>query len=121
MAQPDNQHPEGPASPQGLLDYEAWAEKYGDELSIKAAETGADREGGFNIEDYLGRHYFEDYLKDPAKAIWNLVAASVDTMCSYVAGSIEPCATCPRKITALHSCGLLQEKLPLRPTKTFNE
>lgn len=29
--------------------------------------------------------------------------------CDYIAGSNNPCATCPRKITSLHMCGLLQE------------
>ena len=33
-----------------------------------------------------------------------------DTGCTYVEGSIEPCENCPRRITALHMCKLLQEK-----------
>lgn len=30
-------------------------------------------------------------------------------MCTYVKNSIEPCETCPRLITALYMCKLLQE------------
>lgn len=32
-----------------------------------------------------------------------------DTPCDYVKDSNEPCSTCPRKITMLYRCGLLQE------------
>ncbi len=31
------------------------------------------------------------------------------TVCDYVPNSNEPCADCPRKITMLYRCGLLQE------------
>lgn len=29
--------------------------------------------------------------------------------CDYIKGSNEPCKDCPRRITALHMCGILQE------------
>jgi len=34
---------------------------------------------------------------------------NADHPCGYVPASNEPCETCPRKITALYRCGLLQE------------
>ncbi len=30
-------------------------------------------------------------------------------MCTYKKGSIEPCETCPKLISALYKCKLLQE------------
>ena len=30
-------------------------------------------------------------------------------MCTYVKNSNEPCKICPRRMTALHMCKLLQE------------
>lgn len=32
-----------------------------------------------------------------------------DAVCAYAPNSNQPCAECPRKITALYCCGLLQE------------
>lgn len=29
--------------------------------------------------------------------------------CTYEKNSIKPCETCPKRITALHMCNLLQE------------
>lgn len=34
-------------------------------------------------------------------------------MCDYKKNSVEPCETCPRLITALHMCKLLQETIEL--------
>ena len=33
--------------------------------------------------------------------------------CNYKKNSVEPCKTCPRKITALYMCKLLQETAEL--------
>lgn len=30
-------------------------------------------------------------------------------MCTYKENSNEPCDSCPRRMTALHMCGVLQE------------
>ena len=32
-----------------------------------------------------------------------------DKMCTYIKNSVTPCETCPKLITALHICKLLQE------------
>ncbi len=32
-----------------------------------------------------------------------------NNMCTYTKDSVEPCKTCPRLITALYTCKLLQE------------
>jgi hypothetical protein len=32
-------------------------------------------------------------------------------MCTYIENSIEPCPTCPKLISALHMCELLQETI----------
>jgi len=34
-------------------------------------------------------------------------------MCTYKKNSVEPCETCPRKITALYMCELLKETAKL--------
>jgi len=31
--------------------------------------------------------------------------------CGFRSDQLEPCETCPRKITAVHSCGILQDSL----------
>ena len=49
---------------QPKLSFEEWAERYGDEATIKAAETGSDREGDYNAEDYAEREY-QKYLSAP--------------------------------------------------------
>ena len=32
-------------------------------------------------------------------------------MCTYIKNSVNPCETCPRLISALHKCKLLQETI----------
>lgn len=32
-------------------------------------------------------------------------------MCDYVKNSVEPCKDCPRRMSALHMCKLLQETM----------
>ena len=39
------------------LDYEQWFEKNDQDLTCEAAETGADREGGFSSEDFAEERY----------------------------------------------------------------
>lgn len=34
-----------------------------------------------------------------------------DSHCSFEVGDKDPCSHCPRKITALHMCGILQDEL----------
>ena len=45
-----------------ILDYEAWAETYEEELYILAAESGADREYDFDEDRFYEKQY-EEYLK----------------------------------------------------------
>jgi hypothetical protein len=51
-----------------------------------------------------------------------MVLLMSDTPCTYEPTSNEPCATCPRLITCLYMCKLLQEINPdddLRDATTF--
>jgi len=47
----------------GKLTFEKWLELYEDEILIELAESGADRELCFNLEDELETRYFK-YLKE---------------------------------------------------------
>ena len=49
-----------------VLTYEQWVDEFIDEMNIKFAETGADRELGFNSEDELEKEY-ELYLQKKQK------------------------------------------------------
>ena len=46
-----------------VLDFEEWVEQNEEELEIKFAESGADREMGFDLEEELENEY-EKYLKE---------------------------------------------------------
>lgn len=47
----------------GLLEYNDWEEANYEELKIAAAESGADREIGFDF-DYFAQHRYDDYVEE---------------------------------------------------------
>ena len=59
------------------------------------------------VEPHLMKPEIERAIREVLEA-WetNCCASSV---CDYVPNSNQPCADCPRKITMLSRCGLLQE------------
>lgn len=46
-----------------ILNFDQWLDVHGEELSIKAAESGADRELGFDPESYAEAAYRDYELK----------------------------------------------------------
>jgi hypothetical protein len=51
-----------------VLIFDDWYAIHGEEVSIKAAETGADREMDFNPDAWMEEHY-EQYLRDCWKKV----------------------------------------------------
>lgn len=61
-------------------------------------------------------------MTDAAKNLKNTMGQSVtlsDDACTFSGGN-EPCPTCPRKITAMYKCKLLQENLEYSTDKRKN-
>ena len=48
-------------------------------------------------------------VEDPREKGLDETTCCASSVCDYVPNSNEPCADCPRKITMLYRCGLLQE------------
>ena len=48
-------------------------------------------------------------VEEPREEGLDETTCCASSVCDYVPNSNEPCADCPRKITMLYRCGLLQE------------